>query len=137
MFRRNITDVFSVTDETSDTDNTQQQNEKDHNSNNKSNSSLQLAAPPFNETDINTICFFQQLAPETTAETASLNTTTGTSPTVPTDIQTHIATNNQNDASNFSILKIELQLSLLKSYATLTSKIDAFPGSLKSAIANI
>ena len=53
---------------------------KDHNGNNKSNSSLQQPAPPFNETDINTICFSQELAPEITTETTLLNTTTETSP---------------------------------------------------------
>ena len=106
---------------------------KDHNGNNKSNSSLQQPAPPFNETDINTICFSQELAPEITTETTSLNTTTETSPIVPTNIQIPIATNNLNDPSNFTqktILKIEAQLLVIKSYvdcelSMFTSKIDA------------
>lgn len=75
--------------------------------------------------------FFQQLVPEITAETTSLNTTTETYPSVPTDIQTSTTINNQNDTSNFSILKIEILLSVLNSYVgyeppTLSSKIDAF-----------
>ena len=87
-FRRNTIDVFSTTDKTSDTDNTQQQNKNDHKDNNKSISSLQQPAQPFNETDINTLCFSQHLAPEITTEAASLNKTTETYPTVLTDIQT-------------------------------------------------
>ena len=85
LFKCNTTDVFSTTDETSDYGNTDQQNEKDRNDNNKSNSLLQQAAPPFNETDFNSFWFSQQLAPEITTETTSLNTATETSPTVPTD----------------------------------------------------
>ena len=76
LFRRNSIDVFSTTDETNDTNKTQQQSKKDHSGNNKSDSLLQQAAPPFNEIDINTLCFAQQLAPEITTETKSLNTTT-------------------------------------------------------------
>ena len=98
LFRRN-THVCSTTDENSDTDNTQQQNEKGHNDNNKLNGSLQQSAPPFNENDINTLCSCQQLAPEITAATTSLNTTTEISPTVPNDIETSITTNNLNVTS--------------------------------------
>ena len=61
-----ILDVFSTTDETSDTDDTQQQNEKDRKKNNKPNSSLQQPALSFNETDFNTLCPCQRLAPEIT-----------------------------------------------------------------------
>ena len=105
---------------------------------------LQQPVHSFNETDINTLCSFQQLAPEITTDTTSLNTATETSPTVPTDIQTPIATSNLNDTSNFTqkfIIKIEAQLSVLKSYvdyelSTLPSKIEAFSDSLKNALAN-
>ena len=101
-FRRNTLDVCSTTNENSDTDNTQQQNEKGHKDNNKPNSSLRQPAPSFNETDINILCSCQHLAPEITTNTASLNTTTEISPTVPNDIQTPITTNNLNETSNFS-----------------------------------
>ena len=139
--RRNTLDVFS----TSDTDKTQQQNENGHKDNNKPNSSLQQPAPSFNETDISTLCSYQQLAPEITTDTIPLYTTSEISPTVPTDIQTHITTNNLNDSSNFtqkSMLKVEDQLSGLKSYvdcelSTLTSKINAFSDSLKNALVNL
>ena len=120
---------------------TQQQNEKDHKDNNEPNNSVQQPAPSFNETNINTLCSCQHLAPEITADTTSLNTTTEISPILPTDIQSPIAANNLNDTSNFtqkSMLRIEDQLSVLKSYvdcelSTLTSKIDAFSDSLKHA----
>ena len=118
-FRRNTFDVCSTTDENSDINNTQQQNEKGHKDNNKPSSSLQQPAPSFNETDINTLCSCQQLAPEITTDTRSLNTTTEISPTVPNDIQTPITTNNLNETSHFihkSMLKIEVQLSVLKSH---------------------
>ena len=75
-FRRNTLEVFSTTDETSDTDNTQLQNEKGHKDNNKPNSSLQQPAHSFIETDIHTLCSCQQLAPEITTDTNSLNTIT-------------------------------------------------------------
>ena len=81
MVRCNTSDVFSTTDKTSDTDITQQWNEKGHKGNNKPNSSLQQPAPLLNETDINTFCSCQQLAPEVTTDTTSLNTTTEISPT--------------------------------------------------------
>ena len=68
-FRRSTIDVFSTTDGTSDTDNTQQQKEKDYKDNNKSNSSLQQPALSFNETDINTLCSSQQLAPKNATDT--------------------------------------------------------------------
>ena len=144
-FRRNTLEVFSTTDETSDTDNTQLQNEKGHKDNNKPNSSLQQPTHSFIETDIHTLCSCQQLAPEITADTTSLNTITEISSTVPTDIQTPITANNLNDTSKFtqkSMLKIEAQLSALKSYvdcelSTLTSKIDAFSDSLKHTQANL
>ena len=109
-FRRNTLEVFSTTDETSDTDNTQLQNEKGHKDNNKPNSSLQQPTHSFIETDIYTLCSSQQLAPEITKDTTSLNTITEISSTVPTDIQTPITANNLNDTSNFSqksMLKIE------------------------------
>ena len=56
-----------------------------------------------------------------------------------------ITTNDLNESSNFtqkSMLKIEAQLSVLKSYldcelSTLTSKIDAFSDLLKNALANL
>ena len=83
---RNTLNVFSTTDETSDTDNTQQQKEKGAKDNNKPNSFLKQPAPSFNETDINTLRSCQQLAPETTSDTTSPNTTTEISPTVPTDV---------------------------------------------------
>ena len=83
---RNTLNVFSTTDETSDTDNTQQQKEKGAKDNNKPNSFLKQPAPSFNETDINTLRSCQQLAPETTTDTTSPNTTTEISPTVPTDV---------------------------------------------------
>ena len=78
-------------------------------------------------------------------DTTSLNTITELSSSVPTDIQTPITANNLNDTSKFtqkSMLKIEAQLSALKSYvdcelSTLTSKIDAFSDSLKHALANL
>ena len=117
-FRRSTIVVFSTTDGTSDTDNTQQQKEKDHKDNNKSNSSLQQPASSFNETVISTLCSSQQLAPKNTTDTLSVNATAEISPTVPTDIQTPIVTNSLNDTSNFSqksILKIQAQLSVLKS----------------------
>ena len=125
--------------------NTQQQNEKHHKDNNKSNSFLQNPAPSFNETDINTLCYSKQLPPEITTDTALLNKTTETSPTVPTDIQTPITTSNLNDTSNLTkktILKIEAQLSALKSHvdcelSTFTSKIDAFSDSLKNTLENL
>ena len=90
--------------------------------------SRQQPATSFNETNINTICSCQQLAPGFT-----------------TDIQVPITVSNLNDTSNFTqkaMLKIEAQLSALKSYAdselsTLTSKIDAFWNSLKNALANL
>ena len=137
--------MFVVLLNTDNTDNTQQQYEKGHKDNNKPNSSLQQPAPSFNETDINTLCSCQQLAPEITTDTTSLNTTTEISPTVPNNIQTPITANNLNETSNFtqnSMLKIEAQLSVLKSYvdcelSTLTLKIDAFPDSLKHALANL
>ena len=74
-----------------------------------------------------------------------LNTITEISLSVPTDIQTPITASNLNDTSKFtqkSMLKIEAQLSALKSYvdcelSTLTSKIDAFSDSLKHALANL
>ena len=95
---------------------------------------LSQPALSFNETDINTLCSCQQLAPEITTDTTSLNTTTEIFPTVPNDIQTFITTNNLNETYNFShnsMLKIEAQLSVLKSYAdcelsTLTSKLMHF-----------
>ena len=73
---RNTLDVFSTTDETSDTDNTLQQKETGAKDNNKPISSLKQLAPSFNETDINTLRSCQQLAPETTTDTTSPNTTT-------------------------------------------------------------
>ena len=83
---RNRLNVFSTNDETSDTDNTQQQKEKSAKDNDKPNSSLKQPTPSFNENDINTLRSCQQLAPETTTDTTSPNTTTEISPTVPTDI---------------------------------------------------
>lgn len=85
---------------------------------------------------------FQQLVPEITAETTSWNATIETCPSVPTDIQTSTTINNQNDTSNFSILKIEILLSVLNSYVgyeppTLSSKIDAFSDSPKNALSNL
>ena len=118
-FRRNTLDVCSTTDENSDTDNTQQENEKSHKDNNKPNSPFQQPASSFHETDINTLCSCQQLVPEITTDTTSLNATTEISPTVPNDIQTPITLNNLNETSNFtqtSMLKIEAQLLVLKSY---------------------
>ena len=143
-FRRN-TEVFSTTDETSDIDNTQLQNEKGHKDNNKPNNSVQQPTHSFIETDIHTLCSSQQLAPENSTDTTSLNTITEISLSVPTDIQTPITASNLNDTSKFtqkSMLKIEAQLSALKSYvdcelSTLTSKIDAFSDSLKHALANL
>ena len=88
LFRRNTLEVLSTTVEASDTDNTQLQNEKGHKDNNKPNSSLQQPTPSFIETDINTLCSCQQLAPEITTDTTSLNTMTEISSTVPNDIQT-------------------------------------------------
>ena len=134
LFRRNTLDSCGTTDENSDTDNTQQQSKKGYKDNNKPNSSLQQSSPSFNETDINTLCSCQQLAPEITTDTTSLNTTTEIFPTVPNDIQTFITTNNLNETYNFShnsMLKIEAQLSVLKSYvdcelSTLTSKLMHF-----------
>ena len=73
-FRRNTLEVFSTTDETSDTHSTQLQNEKGHKDNNKPNSSLQQPAHSFIETDIHTLCSCQQLAPEISTDTTSLNT---------------------------------------------------------------
>ena len=60
-------------------------------------------------------------------------------------MQNPITTNDLNESSNFtqkSMLKIEAQLSVLKSYldcelSTLTSKIDAFSDLLKNALANL
>ena len=75
---------------------------------------LSQPALSFNETDINTLCSCQQLAPEITADTTSLNWTTEISPTVPNDIQTPITTNNLNQTSNYTqkfMLKIEAHLS--------------------------
>ena len=138
---RNTLDVSSTSDENSDTDNTHQQ-KKGHRDNNKPNSSLQQPAPLFNETDINILYSCQQLAPEITTDTTSLNTTTEIFPTVPYDLQTPITINSLNETSNFtqkSMLKIEAQLSVLKScvdceLSTLTSKID---DSLKHALADL
>ena len=48
----------------------------------KINSSLQQRPPPFNETDINTLRFSQQLSHEITIDATSLNTTTEICPTV-------------------------------------------------------
>ena len=87
----------------------------------------------------------QQLPPENSIDTTSLNTITEISLSVPTDIQTPITASNLNDTSKFtqkSMLKIEAQLSALKCYvdcelSTLTSKIDAFSDSLKHALANL
>ena len=62
----------------------------------------QQPASSFNETDINIFCSCQQLAPEIIKDTASLNTTTEISPTVPNDIQTPITTNNLNETSNIT-----------------------------------
>ena len=139
-FRRNTLEVFSTIDEI--IDNTDQLNKKGHNYDNKSNNSFQQPAPTFHETDINTLCSCQQFAPEITADTTSLNTSIEISLTVPTDIQTPIPANNLNDTSNFtqkSIVKIEVQLLVLKSYvdwqlSRLTSKIS---DSLKKALANL
>ena len=144
-FRRNTLEVFSTTDEISDTDNTQPQNEKDHKHNDKLNSSVQQPTHSFIETDIHTLSSCQQLAPKTITDTSSLNTITEISLTVPTDIQTPITANNLNDTSNFtqkSMLKIEAQLSALKSYvdcelSMLTSKIDALSDSLKHALTSL
>ena len=60
-------------------------------------------------------------------------------------MQNPITTNDLNESSNFtqkSMLRIEAQLSVLKSYldcelSTLTSKIDAFSDLLKNALANL
>ena len=71
VFRRNTLDVCKTTDENSDTDNTQEPNEKGQKDNNKPNTSLQQLAPSFNETDIDTLCPCQQLAPEITTYTTS------------------------------------------------------------------
>ena len=106
---------------------------------------MQNPAPSFDEIDINTLRSSKQIPPENTTDTALLNTTTETSPTVPTDIQTPITTSNLDDTSNLTkktILKIEAQLSVLKSYvdcelSTLTSKIDAFSDSLKNTLENL
>ena len=100
--RCNTLNVFSTTDQTSDIDNTQQQNKKGQKGNNKSNSSLQHSAPSFNQSDINTLCCCEQLAPENTADTTSLNTTTEISRTIPTDIQNPLTTNNLDGTSNFT-----------------------------------
>ena len=135
-FGRNTLEVFSNTGETSDTDNTQLQNEKDHKDNDKPNSSLQQPTHSFTETDIHTLSSCQQLAPEITTDTSSLNTITEISLTVPIILE---------DTSNFtqkSMLKVEAQLSALKCYvdcelSRLTSKIDAFSDSLKHALANL
>ena len=143
-FRRN-TEVFSTTDETSDIDNIQLQNEKGQKDNNEPNNSVQQPTHSFIETDIHTLCSSQQLAPENSTDTTLLNTITEISLSVPTDIQTPITASNLNDTSKFtqkSMLKIEAQLSALKSYvdcelSTLTSKIDAFSDSLKRALANL
>ena len=97
---------------------------------------MQNPAPSFDEIDINTLRSSKQIPPENT---------TDTSPTVPTDIQTPITTSNLDDTSNLTkktILKIEAQLSVLKSYvdcelSTLTSKIDAFSDSLKNTLENL
>ena len=65
------------------------------------------------------LCSCQQLPPEISTDTTSLNTITEISSSVPTDIQTPITANNLNDTSKFtqkSMLKIEAQLSALKSY---------------------
>ena len=74
--RRNTLDALNTTDETSDNDNTQQQNENKHKTNNNPNSSLQQPAPPFLQTDINTLYSSQELASEITTDTTSLNATT-------------------------------------------------------------
>ena len=74
--RRNTLDALNTTDETSDNDNTEQQNENEHKTNNNPNSSLQQPAPPFLQTDINILYSSQELAPEITADTTSLNATT-------------------------------------------------------------
>ena len=116
-FRRNTLDVCSIADGNIDIDITQQQNQKGHKDNNKPNSSLQHPAALFDETNINSLCSCQQLSPETTADTTSLNTTTEISHIVPNNIQTPITANNLNKTSNFtqdSTLKIEAQLSVLK-----------------------
>ena len=142
-FRRNTVEVFSTTDETSDTDNSQLQNEKVHKDNDKPNSSLQQPTHSFIETYIHTLSSCQQLAPEITTDTSSSNTITEISLTAPTDFQTPITAKNLND--NFtqkSMLKIEAQLSALKSYidcelSTFTSKTDAFSDSLKHTLANL
>ena len=97
------------------------------------------------KTIINTVCYCQQLAPEITTDTTSLNTTTEICPTAPNDSQIPIAANNLNETSNStqkSMLKIEAPLSVLKSYvdcelSTLTSKTDAFSDSLKNALVNL
>ena len=96
-FRRNTLEVFSSTDKTSDTDNTQLQNEKGHKDSNKPNSYLQQPTHSFIETDIHTLWSCQQLAPEITTDTTSLNIT--------------------SKFTQKSLLKIEAQLSALKSYA--------------------
>ena len=144
-FRRNTLEDFSTTDETSDIDNTQLQNEKGHKDNNKPNGSLQQPTHSFIDTDIHTLCSCQQLAPEISTDTTSLNTITEISSSVPTDIQTPITANDLNDTSKFtqnSMLNIEAQLSAQKSYveceiSTLTLKINAFSDSLKHALANL
>ena len=135
----------STTDKTSDIDNIQLQNEKGLKDNNKPNNSVQQRTHSFIETDIHTLCSSQQLAPENSTDTTSLNTITETFLSVPTDIQTPITARNLNDTSKFtqkSMLKIEAQLSALKSYvdcelSMLTSKINAFSDSLKHALANL
>ena len=146
LFRRNTLEVFSTTDKTSGTDNTQLQNGQGHKDNNKPNSSLQQPTLSFIKTHIKTLCSCQQqLAPEFERDTTSLNAMTEISSTVPTDIQTPINANNLNDTSNFtqkSMLKIEAQLSALKSdvdceLSTFILKIEAFSDSLKHALANL
>ena len=97
---------------------------------------------PFNKTNVNILGSSEQLALAVTAETTSLNSTNETPPIVATDILTPLATNNQNDTSNFSLLKKEAQLLVLKSYvdcelSTLTSKTDAFSDPLKNALENL
>ena len=97
---------------------------------------------PFSKTNVNILGSSEQLALAVTAETTSLNSTNETPPIVATDILTPLATNNQNDTSNFSLLKIEAPLLVIKSYvdcelSTLTSKTDAFSDPLKNALENL
>ena len=160
-FRRSTADVINTRDDT------QRQTTIDHSGKSKSISSLQEPSPTIIDADVNTTdqqsnsedhknnSKFISSAQEpqitlietnvNTPEYLSTNEIDTSSEISTTNNQTPNATNSWNDDLKFTqktMLKTEMQLSVLRSYAdcelsTLTSKFDMFPDSLKNALGNL